>query len=86
MLRKLEIKTGDIVDQEGQNQKFEEIANTANFNSRGEVIFSPKETRENYDNAFFCFKWFQLPLCRKTIKHKINFWGPASIVLAWTYG
>ena len=27
-----------------------------------------------------------MPLCRRSIKRKLNFWAPASVVLAWTYG
>ena len=27
-----------------------------------------------------------MPLCRRSIKRKLNFWAPASVVLAWTHG
>ena len=57
-----------------------------NFNSRGEEMLTPKQVRDNYEKALPCFKWYQIPLCRKSIKRKINFWAPASVVLAWTYG
>lgn len=32
------------------------------------------------------FKWYQLPFCRSTIKRKISFWAPTSVILAWMYG
>jgi hypothetical protein len=49
-------------------------------------MLSPKEIRDNYDRALYCFKWYQIPLCRKSIKRKVKFWAPSSVVLAWTYG
>jgi len=49
-------------------------------------MLSPKEVRENYDQAIYCFKWYQMPFCRRAIRRKINFWAPASVIMAWTYG
>lgn len=41
--------------------------------------------KEDYDNASFFLKWYQLPYCRKGIKEKIKYSLPSSPILALAY-
>lgn len=82
MFRQHDIHTGDVVGEKVEQPPLP----AGNYNTRGEISLSPKQVRENYDNAIYGFKWYQMPLCRRSIKRKLNFWAPASVVLAWTHG
>lgn len=44
MLRRLEVKTGDIV-QQGEENKSGQVDKSSNFNSRGDLMLAPKEIR-----------------------------------------
>ena len=50
------------------------------------MSLSPKQVRDNYENAIYGFKWYEIPVCRRSIKRKLNFWAVASAALAWTHG
>ena len=42
------------------------------------MSLSPKQVRDNYENAIYGFKWYEIPVCRRSIKRKLNFWAVAS--------
>ena len=44
-----------------------------NFNSKGELLMTVKEVKKNHENAFFLWKWYELPYCRELVFQKMKY-------------